>query len=69
MKICANCKHYRMGGMDLYATCQAPQNIIGVYPVSGNPQLRTIHCSEQREARIFFRSRYCGPDAKWYEPR
>lgn len=74
MTLCKDCKHVqviqRVGpfGSSLFV-CNAPQNEVGVDPVNGIKLYRAHRCDDQRDTRLllFFRSKFCGPEANWFE--
>lgn len=63
LKFCKDCKHSSIGDPE-YARCNAPQRVIGVNLVTGSPKFAISFCENARVSDTF-----CGPDAKWFEPR
>src|SRR5882762_6624296 len=69
--ICKNCTHFstrsisfRQHENDLYK-CNAPQNIIGVGLVLGEPILQNIYCTTARVNNGVYS---CGEEGRWFSP-
>lgn len=65
IKLCVNCKFIDRKRNPELAKCKFPLNT-RQDPVTGELSLNTTYCSTHRSIAG---DRYCGSDAKWYEPK
>ena len=61
-KFCVDCKHCREG--TLSTLCESPKNATKVDLVTGKSE--SVQC---RYARISMLAGFCGPEAKFFEPK
>jgi hypothetical protein len=72
MKLCIDCRHFVQGSGKGFERCNAPQNVAGIDPVTGEEtEKHWNYCETHRlTGPIFsFLTRRCGKRARWFESK
>jgi hypothetical protein len=71
MKLCIYCRHMVPGSGPGFERCDAPQNMSGVDPVSGDKKVHWFYCESHRLNNFFWSRmfRQCGRSGRWFVPK
>jgi hypothetical protein len=68
MKICKDCRYMNPGSGPGFERCDAPQNVAGLDPVSGEKKVHWHYCEVHRKGNFFWSRVFsqCGRGGRWF---